>query len=132
MLPDQLNFQREKVTLLFKPGHYDILYPREYLNVSPQIATYDREFISIFDPTSGRKGYGNGNPYSGANPGFGAPQFPPGNDPYSNANFNVPPNYGSYEFSADGAIPPLSINEPIPPPPRNLNPYSNLDFNAGP
>jgi hypothetical protein len=42
-LPDALNFHDRHLCVLFKPGHYDIIYPSEYVcrNHGRLILTYD-------------------------------------------------------------------------------------------
>jgi len=49
IIKDSLNLQAQTITLLFKPGHYDILYSKDYLKKYKELSYYDTEFQSIFN-----------------------------------------------------------------------------------
>lgn len=136
-MADQLNLQKQCITLLFKPGHYDILYSRDYLAKCPQIATYDKEFLPVFDPKAANApGYAAG-PQGGMQ-GYGAPQGFGGYQPrpapapaprpslYPAADFNPPayspPSYNPPEYPASKTYPPQAPSYPA------ANPYANVSF----
>lgn len=117
---------------MFKPGHYDILYSKDYLTKCPQLGSYDKEFQAVFNPGSGKQApypppvgphnYNAGNNFNP--PAYDKPAFGP--SLYPGGDFN-PPSYSGPSYN-----PPVNSGYPqgstYPSTNFNANPYANISF----
>ena len=49
VLQDGLDFHKEKLTIMLKPGHYDIVYTKKYITEHWIIMEYDKEWENLFN-----------------------------------------------------------------------------------
>ncbi len=140
---DSLNLQGQTITLLFKPGHYDILYPKDYLKKYSPLATYDVTFRPVFNPSGPHPAAPAAAPYPGAGAAFQgnfaaapmplpagtAPLYPTFDD-FNPAAFQAPvqPQWRT------GAMAPVPAPAPAsyPPPRAAPGPVPAPAYNAAP
>lgn len=126
---DTLNLSAQKVTLLFKPGHYDILYDKEYLKKFPALTLYDSQFEPLFNPNLPSAPVASALPqYNMASSSFAPPPAYQNSSPsYRNppAPYSIPPP--AYQNPSSPYKNPPPVYQNIPPAGAQDSAYPSLD-----